>query len=258
MPGGGFSRLSKSSTPLDNQRNGAIPDPPAVNSPQFQLGDFAIDEYKPIKVVVIGAGNSSIDICQDLALGGVRSVTMVQRSSSAVMSRKCGKEDLETIFLPDQPAVVGDVKWAAIPLGFRRETMINSQEEQWAREKELNDKLRRAGLKLNLGEDGEGVLLLIFERAGGKFEVILRWSPRLTHFAGYCGFRVWTIFRFNSSSTGIDKGATELFASGKIKVKQGIQPTALSKHTLIFADGSELPADAVIFWYVNKCRAFCR
>lgn len=128
-------------------------------------------------VVVIGAGNSSIDICQDLALGGVRSVTMVQRSSSAVMSRKCGKEDLETIFLPDQPAEVGDVKWAAIPLGFRRETMINSQEEQWSREKELSDKLRRAGLKLNLGEDGEGVLLLIFERAGGKFKIILRWSP---------------------------------------------------------------------------------
>ena len=81
-------------------------------------------------VVVIGAGNSSIDICQDLALGGVRSVTMVQRSSSAVMSRKCMKEDLESTFSPDQPAEVGDIKWASIGLGFRRESMINSQDEQ--------------------------------------------------------------------------------------------------------------------------------
>ena len=41
-----------------------IPQPKAEPVP---LGDFAIDEYKPIKVVVIGAGFSGI-------LAGIRSV----------------------------------------------------------------------------------------------------------------------------------------------------------------------------------------
>ena len=96
------------------------------------------------------------------------------------------KEDLESTFSPDQPAEVGDIKWASIGLGFRRESMINSQDEQWAREKELHDKLRRAGLKLTLGEDGEGVLLLIFERAGGEFAIVLRLSLINPISTGYC------------------------------------------------------------------------
>ena len=51
----------------------------------------------------------------------------------------------------------------------------------------------------------------------------------------------------SSQLTGLDKGGADLIASGEVKVKQGIQPTAFSEHTLVFEDGSELEADAVIF-----------
>jgi hypothetical protein len=50
--------------------------------------------------------------------------------------------------------------------------------------------------------------------------------------------------------TGLDKGGADFIASGQIKIKQGIQPIAFSENSIIFADGSELPADAVIFAYV--------
>ncbi len=43
-----------------------------MGSQTFNLGDFAIDEYKPIKVVVIGAGFSGI-------LAGIRYVYGIPR-----------------------------------------------------------------------------------------------------------------------------------------------------------------------------------
>ena len=51
MPGGGISRIPASAKSDGVQPNG---------SGRFTLGSFSIDEYKPIKVIVIGAGFSGI------------------------------------------------------------------------------------------------------------------------------------------------------------------------------------------------------
>ena len=56
MPGGGFSRVPDTLSPTSVRDEPA--DTPRANT--FTLGDFAIDEYKPIKVVVIGGGFSGI------------------------------------------------------------------------------------------------------------------------------------------------------------------------------------------------------
>ena len=53
MPGGGISRVAKA--PVDPQTNSN----PTANE-TFKLGDFAVDEYKPVRVIVIGAGFSGI------------------------------------------------------------------------------------------------------------------------------------------------------------------------------------------------------
>lgn len=45
----------------------------------------------------------------------------------------------------------------------------------------------------------------------------------------------------------IDVGASQLIIDGKIKVKQGVEITAVKPHGLLFADGTELPADEIIF-----------
>jgi cation diffusion facilitator CzcD-associated flavoprotein CzcO len=129
------------------------------------------------RVVVVGAGNTSSDICQDLALGGTASVTMVQRSASIVVSRSSVAEDICHVWVPGEPVEVGDFKFAAQPLGFVKEIMRASQAEQWAREKELHNKLRQGGVKLYLGPNGEGQYLMVFARAGGdRITVLFRTS----------------------------------------------------------------------------------
>ena len=45
----------------------------------------------------------------------------------------------------------------------------------------------------------------------------------------------------------MDKGGADLIASGDIKIKQGASPTSFTKDGLLFSDGTEVRADAVIF-----------
>ena len=44
----------------------------------------------------------------------------------------------------------------------------------------------------------------------------------------------------------IDVGCAELIISGKVKVKQGVEIDHLTDSTVVFTDGSELEADAII------------
>lgn len=168
------------------------------------------------RVVVVGAGNSSIDICQDLASGAApaASVTMVQRSRTCVVSRSSVREDLVHNWAPGAPVDVGDFKFAAQPLGWFKELFQSMPDALWAREKVLHDKLRKGGLELFLGPEGGGQLLMVFERNGGYW---------------------------------LDKGGADLIADGRIKIKKGAAPIAFTPSGLLFDDGSELHADAVVF-----------
>ena len=45
----------------------------------------------------------------------------------------------------------------------------------------------------------------------------------------------------------IDVGASQLIIDGKIKVKQGQEIDAVEEHGLLFADGTRLDADEIVF-----------
>ena len=45
----------------------------------------------------------------------------------------------------------------------------------------------------------------------------------------------------------IDVGASQLIIDGKIKIKQGQEIAEVKPHGLLFADGSELEADEIVF-----------
>ena len=47
--------------------------------------------------------------------------------------------------------------------------------------------------------------------------------------------------------TGLDKGGADLIADGKIKVKSGVTLKKFTDKSLVLSDGSELPADVVVF-----------
>lgn len=124
--------------------------------------------------MVIGAGNTAIDICQDLALTGVGEVTMIQRSSTCVMGRDFMTETLKHVFPEGVPMAVSDLRNAALPYGLLKKLNIQAQPYVCQAQKELHDKLRKAGIHLNMGPDGAGLFFLVLGRFGGTFESTFR------------------------------------------------------------------------------------
>ncbi|KAI0650322.1 FAD/NAD-P-binding domain-containing protein [Trametes meyenii] len=172
------------------------------------------------RVVVVGAGNSSIDICQDLVFNGAQSVTMIQRSATCVSARSVANSHIRARYPDEWPVDVADFKAAAWPFGLQKKLAIATQDARWAAEKELFDKLRKGGLQLTQGPDGEGLYILVLERLGGYWQ---------------------------------DKGGADMIADGRIKVVSGMQPVRFTNSSLVLSDDSELPADVVVFatGYVN-------
>lgn len=165
------------------------------------------------RVIVVGAGNSAADICQDVTFHG-GNVTMVQRSSTCVVSAANARRQMEQLWPANAPTAVGDFKLNAIPLLMMKRILSAREKESWEAEKETHKGLREAGMKLNMGPDGSGAYPLMFERFGG----------------------FW-----------LDVGCAKLIREGKVKVKQGVEVARFTEHSVVFTDGSSLPADVVIY-----------
>ena len=118
-------------------------------------------------VVVIGAGNTSADICQDLSFHGAH-VTMAQRSSTCVVSSNAILEFLLHLWPEGVSTETSDFKFAALPLLLLKKLAVEGGEQFWAREAEMHKGLEKAGLKLNKGIDGSGQYPLLLERLGGE------------------------------------------------------------------------------------------
>ena len=132
--------------------------------------------YAGKRVVVIGAGNSSIDICQDLVLRGAQSVTMVQRSRTCVTGRDYLMNMLRAAYPPDVPVEVADFRGGAWPFGLLKKLAIAGEQHAWEAQADLFSKLRKGGLQLYMGPEGEGVYLMVVERGGGYCEYIVHSS----------------------------------------------------------------------------------
>ncbi|KAH8101969.1 dimethylaniline monooxygenase (N-oxide-forming) [Cristinia sonorae] len=170
--------------------------------------------YAGQRVIVVGAANTAIDICQDLWFHKAKSVTMIQRSSTCVIGGDTAAKNLQQVWNDDAPTAVGDLKFRTMPLGLLKKIQQSRTQEMWDEDKEVFDKLRKGGVKLNMGPSGEGQLLMVWQRCGGYW---------------------------------VDKGGADLIEAGEITVKQGIEPVAFTEGGLKFTDGTELEADTIIF-----------
>jgi cation diffusion facilitator CzcD-associated flavoprotein CzcO len=121
------------------------------------------------RVVVVGAGNTAADLCQDLSVRGAASVTMVVRKSTCVTSDKVWNALVDEAFPEGVPTAISDFKKAATPYALVRASLIGLKEARLAHDKDLHDGLRKAGLQLNEGADGSGQPILYYERFGGGF-----------------------------------------------------------------------------------------
>ncbi|RPD53954.1 dimethylaniline monooxygenase (N-oxide-forming) [Lentinus tigrinus ALCF2SS1-7] len=165
------------------------------------------------RAVIIGAGESSIDICQDLVLKGANSVTMIQRSSSCVIRRDFFNNFMKQLFPEDEPMDVSDLKFAAMPLSLQTKLMVASRQSIIDAHEDVYEKLRKGGFSVIPGPDGGGTYVMYYTRGGGYW---------------------------------LDKGGAELIGNGRIKVKHGTVDRFI-ENGLVLSDGTELLADVVVF-----------
>ena len=138
-----------------------------IHSSQYQGGAA----YKDKHVIVLGAGNTSADICQDLHHRGAKRITMIQRSRTCVISSKVANIRLGNAYPDDVDIDVMDFRNAGTTIGMVREFMKVNQ--IWAEEvdKEMLEGLKRRGFEFTSGPDESGQLIMVYERGGGKISV---------------------------------------------------------------------------------------
>ncbi|KAI5123150.1 hypothetical protein M0805_000853 [Coniferiporia weirii] len=171
------------------------------------------------RVVVVGAGNTGADVCQDLVFRGARAVTMVQRSSTEVISSKYLAATLGNVFSDDRPTYYSDLAFAGMPMGALR--VLGQKMQPFAEEfdKEMRKGLEEAGFKLTRAPNHAGQLLMVFDRGGAFVDI----------------------------HQAVDVGCASLIINGKVKVKQGVEIDHLTSTGAVFTDGSELETDSIIF-----------
>lgn len=100
--------------------------------------------------------------------------------------------------------------------------------------RDLLDGLKKIGFKLSTGIDGSGFPLLAWERAGGYY---FGKTPKV--------FNIERILLKFIVLT--DVGASQLVIDGKIKLKNDSPIKEFTPTGLKFENGSELPADVILF-----------
>jgi putative flavoprotein involved in K+ transport len=177
------------------------------------------DAYRGKKAVVIGSNNSAHDICAALWEAGA-DVTMVQRSSTHV-SRSNTLMELGLGPLYSEQAVANgittrkaDLIFASIPYRLMHEFQMPVQKEIRRRDAKFYDDLEKAGFMHDWGADGSGLTMKYLRRGSGYY---------------------------------IDVGASDLVINGSIKLKAGADVERLTENSVILRDGTELPADLVVY-----------
>jgi len=174
--------------------------------------------YVDKHAVVIGSNNSAHDICKALYESGV-DVTMVQRSSTHVVKSDSlmdlGFGDLysERALAAGITTEKADLTTASVPYRIMHEFQIPIYDAIRQRDRDFYERLAAAGFELDFGDDGSGLAMKYLRRGSGYY---------------------------------IDVGASDLVADGKIKLAHG-QVDHLTEGSVVLADGTELPADLVVY-----------
>lgn len=180
-------------------------------------GDFLGAQLSLVKrkAVVIGACNSSIDICQDYVEKGY-DVTLIQRSSTYVISSdSILKVSLAVLYEEGGPPVEdSDICVWGLPSQVLKSVQADLTQVAAERDKDILQNLEKAGFKTDRGPHGTGIFGKYLQRGGGYY---------------------------------IDVGGAKLIAEGKIKVKHGQEIAEITPKGLKLADGTELEADEIVF-----------
>lgn len=177
------------------------------------------DACKGKKCIVIGSNNSAHDICADLWENGA-DVTMVQRSSTHIaksdtlMKLALGGLYSEQAVANGIDHHTADLIFASVPYKIMHAFQIPVYEQMAEQDKNLYDRLEKAGFMLDFGDDDSGLFMKYLRRGSGYY---------------------------------IDVGASELVADGTIKLKSHVTVEEITENSVKFSDGSELEADLIVY-----------
>ena len=171
--------------------------------------------YKGKRAVIVGCCNSAHDIARDLYENGAASVTMVQRSSTYVITQESLLCHIlggvyEEHGLPVEDA---DLFSQCLPIPIFKIVQQHVTKNIAAQDHEILSRLAKAGFKLDYGYDGSGVFMKFLLTGGGYY---------------------------------IDVGCSKLVGDGHIKIKQGVQVKEIVPDGIVFEDGSKLEADLIV------------
>jgi putative flavoprotein involved in K+ transport len=175
--------------------------------------------YARKRCVVVGSNNSAHDICADLWEHGA-DVTMVQRSptvvarSESLMELAQGPLYSEEALANGVTTDIADLIVASFPHRVAPRRAAQVYEEIFRRDRNLYERLDKAGFLYTFGEDGSGIHAKYIRRGSGYY---------------------------------IDVGACELVANGDIKLKSRVTVESLTETSVMLTDGTELPADLVVY-----------
>ncbi|WP_448639140.1 flavin-containing monooxygenase [Geodermatophilus sp. URMC 63] len=176
------------------------------------------DGYAGKKVVVIGSNNSAFDICGALWEHGA-DVTMVQRTSTHIVKSDSLMEIGLGALYSEEAVANGvttekaDLVFASIPYKIMHEFQIPLYEQMRERDADFYRRMEHAGFWLDWGDDGSGLFMKYLRRGSGYY---------------------------------IDVGAADLVANGEVELAHG-QVDHLTEDAVVLEDGTELPADLVVY-----------
>jgi putative flavoprotein involved in K+ transport len=177
------------------------------------------EAYRGKRCVVLGSNNSAHDICADLWEHDA-DVTMIQRSSTMV-AKSDTLMDLELSGLYSEQALQAgitteqaDLIGATTPYAIMHTRNMPVCQQIQERDADLYARLRKVGFLLDFGDDNSGLGMKYLRRGSGYY---------------------------------IDVGASDLIADGQIKLRSGVSIQAIKPHSVVLTDGSELPADLIVY-----------
>ncbi|HEX9182700.1 MAG TPA: NAD(P)/FAD-dependent oxidoreductase [Burkholderiales bacterium] len=186
------------------------------HSSQFDSGSA----WTGRKCVILGANNSAHDIAADLVEHGAAEVTMIQRSSTVVVTSDALMEHAWSRLYSEQAVESGitteiaDLTVASVPFRLLPSFQKPIYEAIRKRDAKLYEGLDKAHFRYDFGEDGSGIHSTYLRRGSGYY---------------------------------IDVGASQLVVDGRIKVKSLAEVERISEHAVHLTDGSELAADLIVY-----------
>lgn len=192
--------------PGDDQFDGEI-----VHSAGFTWAK----DYVGKDCIVVGTGTSGHDAAQELYEVGARSVTMIQRNPTTVISIVPSSRYVYSVY--EEDGVRTDhadlLVMASGSYHTTRRSLINLTKELKKLDSELVSKLQEVGFQVDYGEDGTGHQMKQLEKGGGFY---------------------------------IDVGCSRLIIERKVGLVNFSTVDQLVPGGLRLADGTVLPADLVV------------